>query len=436
MLSHFTVLSNWLKGYDRYTKTYSKKDIPLSTYPDEFYLLGELDYQIGVNKASKLLGKLNIPGNALLRIDTPLTEDDTAPNLRNGLGRVYPKNSIPVKSVSILKGGSWSEVPVEEVTAHAFGLDMEDMQPWDQLKPLTLSFLPVAMACQASCLFCFSSSSISSERKKRIRDFEDLSAWCVRASEAGAKRFVVTGGGEPTIIPFEELLEAFTISSKVFDRNILITNGMFLAKEEPQEIKRRLTALKEVNLSTLSLSFHHYDVDVRAKIMGIDTKAEKVLEVASKMIPEERPNIRIICVLQKGGVESAQDIDNFVQLAFNNNVEQLCFKELYVAATAESLYTKTKENIYSATHQVPLSMLTAHAEEMGWPIIANLPWGSPVYRVTNNEGKSVDIAAYTEPSVGWERMNGVARSWNFMADAKCFASLEDPASELKLQKEG
>ena len=40
------------------------------------------------------------------------------------------------------------------------------------------------------------------------------------------------------------------------------------------------------------------------------------------------------------------------------------------------------------------------------------------------------IAAYTEPSLYWERVNGIARSWNVMADGKCFVSLEDRSSAL------
>jgi len=42
----------------------------------------------------------------------------------------------------------------------------------------------------------------------------------------------------------------------------------------------------------------------------------------------------------------------------------------------------------------------------------------------------VQVAAYTEPSVGWERAHGLVRSWNLMADGTCLASLEDPASAL------
>lgn len=50
-LWHVTVLSNFIKGYDKYACTYSKSGIPESRFPDRFFLLrpGELD--VGVAKA-------------------------------------------------------------------------------------------------------------------------------------------------------------------------------------------------------------------------------------------------------------------------------------------------------------------------------------------------------------------------------------------------
>ena len=40
------------------------------------------------------------------------------------------------------------------------------------------------------------------------------------------------------------------------------------------------------------------------------------------------------------------------------------------------------------------------------------------------------MAAYTEPSVMWERENGLLRSWNMMSDGSVLASLEDAESVI------
>jgi len=75
-------------------------------------------------------------------------------------------------------------------------------------------------------------------------------------------------------------------------------------------------------------------------------------------------------------------------------------------------------------------MLTEFLEYHGGVTIDCLPWGSLIYNI-NWKGHHMKIAAYTEPSVYWERTNDICRSWNLMADGRCFISLEDSASILK-----
>jgi hypothetical protein len=46
-------------------------------------------------------------------------------------------------------------------------------------------------------------------------------------------------------------------------------------------------------------------------------------------------------------------------------------------------------------------------------------------------GNSFTIAAYTEPSLYWELVNGLSRSWNIMSNGECLASLEDKNSFIE-----
>ena len=48
-------------------------------------------------------------------------------------------------------------------------------------------------------------------------------------------------------------------------------------------------------------------------------------------------------------------------------------------------------------------------------LILRLPWGSPLYEL-DWKGTKLQIAAYTEPTVYWEKSHGLSRSWNLMAD--------------------
>lgn len=432
MYSYITVMSNWLLGYDRYKKIYSKNLLEKSTYKDVFYLLKQDELQIGINKANNLINKINhengqiLSKNKIIKINTFVGEEEINKNTRNGLGWYINRNFINVESVQIYKNDKWIDISVEDLTALSFDLEYKNFKKYSELFPRTLSFLPVARACQARCRFCFSESSISNEQIKKIADFKDLSYWCKKASNSGAERFVITGGGEPTVLGLGEIFKILKVSKKYFDKNVLITNGIFLNENTDNSIKM----LKENGLSVLALSCHHYKKEINKNIMGIDTGVHGVIKNISKIDYKNKPKLRLICVLQKSGINNYSEIESYIKFALDNNISQICFKELYVASTKESLYSNTSENKYCEESQVSLKEVIDYAEKKGLDKVSELPWGSPIYREYSG-GKVVDIAAYTEPSVGWELFNGIARSWNYMSDNKCYASLEDNKSVLE-----
>ena len=124
-------------------------------------------------------------------------------------------------------------------------------------------------------------------------------------------------------------------------------------------------------------------------------------------------------------------LEAYVGWAAALGVPEICFKELYVSTSVESVYHRFAANEWSHAHQVPLSLVLVFADRHRFEEVARLPWGAPVYRGAWR-GAAIQIAAYTEPSLFWERRHGIARSWNLMSDGRCLVSLEDRASELKL----
>lgn len=435
MYSYITILSNWLLGYDKYSNTYSKSNIAKSTFPDVFYILNQDELSIGLDKAHKLLDKVNHE-NGLIRSNNAIIKINTQPahevfkNTRNGRGWFIESNTIPVLSVELYQDGTWLPISIEDATALSYKLCF-GLKPYSALSPRTLSFLPVGAACQAKCLFCFSESSISLEQKRTLKDFPDLDAWCYKAKNAGAERFVITGGGEPGILKEHVLLDILGVSSSYFTKNILISNGLFLSGQTKDTIKNKLEQLKNHGLSVLSLSYHHYEAEMNKTIMGIDTKIETILKAYQECDKNIVPKIRLICVLQKSGIHNKETFKQYLSFAMKYGITEICFKELYVSSTHESLYSNTKENQYCLDNQVMLSTIKVIVESMNSQRIAELPWGSPIYEVKYN-GSIVNVALYTEPSVGWERTTGIARSWNYMADNKCYASLEDTASQITI----
>jgi hypothetical protein len=164
--------------------------------------------------------------------------------------------------------------------------------------------------------------------------------------------------------------------------------------------------------------------------MKLDTGTERILE-SFQAGPSRTLSPRLVAVLQRGGLDSEQAFADYLEWASAQGVEEVTWKELYVSTSEESVYHSRPSNLWSREHQVPLARATDWLQTQGWTRVAELPWGSPVYEGVVG-GRRMRVAAYTEPSLFWERTHGLARSWNVLADGACYASLEDRHSRLEL----
>ncbi|GAA1148969.1 molybdenum cofactor biosynthesis enzyme MoaA [Kitasatospora gansuensis] len=430
---HVIVLSNFAKGFDKYAFAYGKAGIPESTFPDRFHLLTRQELGIGVGKARRLLERLAVPGDRLLVLETTVDLDKLVPNLSTGLGTELHEARIRLAAVHELDqaGDEFTLRPTTVEDAMAASLHLHgSAQRYADIRPRSVSILPVASACQARCSFCFSAASISTDQAPARVPWDTVAHWLERARTAGAERAVITGGGEPTLIPFDQQLRLVSACSAAFPKVVLITNGHTLAKGQHADRADRLAALSAAGLSVLAVSRHHQDDDASERLMMLRTPVSSVIDtwrVERDRWPELR--MRLICVLQHGGVADAAGVADYLSWAAALGVEEVCFKELYVSTSTESLYFDRAANVWSRDHQVSLSVVTRFAEQHGFELASRLPWGAPVYHGSWN-GRPIRIAAYTEPSLLWERTNGIARSWNVLADGRCYASLEDRASEI------
>jgi len=424
MMNYITVLENWLLGYDKYSNCYSKKLLTQSTYPDVFYLLKDNEIDIGLKKAISLskrtrMFQKNALASPIIRIVTS-PDTDVHKNTKNGLGWYINQNWITVDKIYMYELNQWVEYSIEDITAKAYLLDTSAI--WSEVRPRTLSYLPIAQACQAKCLFCFSDYSISAMNRIKDYDKENLIKWIDYAYKNGAERFVLTGGGEPGLLKISDLCEIFQLSSSVFKKSVMISNGMFLKNKDIDT----LIQLHKSGLNILALSVHHFDAKVNTKIMGIDTNFLHSINLINK----SPLSSRLICVIQKTGISSHENIRDYLDFAIEKGIQEVTFKELYVSSIYETEYANSPENEYSKENRVPLSVVLDFANQNNLRQIAKLPWGSPVFQY-----KNITFCAYTEPSVGWEKHNKIARSWNIMSDGQCFASLEDSSSLMELKNE-
>lgn len=430
-LWHVTVLSNFARAYDKYARIYSKKAIPESTFPDQFFLLTSSELAAGVNKASRLLARTGLAGDRLIALKTCVPTEDLRANLRTGIGRYVERGHIELESVAWIDADcSLTPVSIEEVIALSLQLLHRDLQTFAALKPRSFSVLPIARGCQASCPFCFSEASASAEQDQARLNLERVRMLAETARDLGASRFVITGGGEPGLVRHELLCNLIRTGSQALGKTVLITNGHHASRRDDPRRVQTLADYHEAGLRVLAISRHHHDDAVSTRLMSLETDVAGVArtwQTGQSQWPDLA--LRFICVLQRGGVDSQESLEAYVTWAATLGVRELCFKELYVSTSVESVYHRHAANAWSHAHQVPLSLVLRFAEKHGFVKTARLPWGSPVFTGVWH-GRPMQIAAYTEPSLFWERSQGLARSWNLMADGRCLVSLEDRHSEI------
>jgi hypothetical protein len=430
-LYYVTMLSNLVRGYDKYARVYDKSKIHESTFPNQFFLLSRHEIHVGISKASLLLRKTGLPGDCLIALETHAYADELHPNLRTGRGRFVEQSHVTVDAVHFLDdSGALTDIRIEEACALSLRLHFQGNERYEQLAPRSLSILPIARACQARCPFCFSKASVSTEIQPNPIDWQRVAEVLRQGRARGVGRVVITGGGEPSLLGDGDLGRLIREAAAVFPKVVLISNGFKWACMSEQARSAALHCLDEDGLSVLAISRHHFDSARNAALMNLTIPSEEIAKTWSPIRSSLRQlKLRWICVLQRGGIESRDLLEQYLDWAVEGGIEEICFKELYVSTSIESEYHDRAANDWSARNQVSLRLVLDFARDVGWELVEKLPWGAPIFEGLWR-GQRMRVAAYTEPSLFWELTNGLCRSWNLMSDGRCLASLEDRKSEV------
>ncbi|MEO2013506.1 MAG: radical SAM protein [Fuerstiella sp.] len=351
---HVTVLSNFARGYDKYSGEYCKDRIPESTFSDRFHLLDVDDLRIGIDRNRRLLEKLELPGNELIVVETRVSPMDLFVTEQTGLGHYVRKRRIRVHRLYLL-GDEESLVPIssEELMARSLMLLRPGLACYADLEPRSISVLPISSGCQAECSFCFSAYSVSTDQATSLLSSERVESLFNLARRRGARRAVITGGGEPTLYPQARLTELIRLAAKYFpEKVVLITNGYAFSKLHEDARLQVQVRLQDAGLTTLVVSHHHWDRSTHQSIMKLDVDLPSIAETLQRHA-DRFPTLamRLICVLQKDGVDICNSIERYIQWAAALNIKEVCFKELYVSTSVESVYHSKPANDWSRRHQ-------------------------------------------------------------------------------------
>ena len=298
-------------------------------------------------------------------------------------------------------------LPLQSTGAPSFPADTAEAS-WSTCRFLTCSVLPVRMACNLDCKFCFSKSSISTLSQDRTAwTAAQLEHYFEFARTRGATRLVITGGGEPLLRPDATLL-ALDVGRRFFTETALFTNGALLG----DQLIRDLAA---GGLSYICWSRHHHDDARNRELMGADAPA---LDDFFRRL-DGRLKVRATCVLCRGFTESAEDVWRYIDQLRPYDVREFTFKHTYVAYE-HSLFGSSGQNQWAFEHQVQADPFAGTGD-----VLATLPWGPQIKRIGN-----LQLCYYYEPIPDWELRHQLARSTNLLADGRVYASLEDQRSHL------
>jgi cyclic pyranopterin phosphate synthase len=279
--------------------------------------------------------------------------------------------------------------------------------PWQDCSFLTCSVLPVRFACNLSCPFCFSKSSISALAGERVRWSRlDVESYYAYARDRGATRLVITGGGEP-LLRADAVVDLVARGRNFFSEIACFTNGTFLAPS----LARRLS---EAGLSYLCYSRHHEDDEKCRRLMGATSPALDAFFTAAAGL-----KVRATCVMARGHVDSAEAAHRYICALSRYGVTEFTFKHTYVAYE-QSVFADAAENHWAREHQVQIDPFTDEGQ-----VVGRLPWGPVIRKLGRHQ-----VCFYFEPHPSWEKEHKLCRSVNLLSDGSVYASLEDHRSLL------
>lgn len=296
--------------------------------------------------------------------------------------------------------------------------DLTDLQEakmaaeWAACRFLTCSVLPVRMACNLRCPFCFSRSSISALQHDRL-DWRavDIDRYFAFARERGATRLVVTGGGEPLLRP-ADVVHLIARGARFFDEIACFTNGSRLNREWAQR-------MRDAGLSYLCFSRHHHLDATNRELMGLDAPTLDAFFAAVEGL-----SVRATCVMCRGFVDSADAAWQYIRGLAPYGVREFTLKHTYVAYR-ESVFADSPQNRWAQMHRVTVDPFASSAGASDATVIGALPWGPRIRRIAGFQ-----VCYYFEPTPEWERENRLCRSSNLLSDGAVYASLEDQRSLL------
>ncbi len=212
----------------------------------------------------------------------------------------------------------------------------------------TYTIVAGSLACNASCPYCVAKMTPpqgveSKEPEVNWRNF-DLGARL--ALQWGAATALITSKGEATLFPHQITQFMYRLKEHRLPVIELQTNGIMLIEDS---FDSHLKDWYDLDMNVIAVSMAHYDPEKNNEIFRPNNK--KILDLVGLIdkLHKNKFSVRLTCIMLKDYVNNIQEVDNLINFAKKNDVEQL--KVTPVNRPKESENKEIAE--WVNTHMVP-----------------------------------------------------------------------------------
>jgi len=196
------------------------------------------------------------------------------------------------------------------------------------MKIQTYSIVAGTEACDAKCPYCVSQMTpeMGMDYKKQDINWRNFDIGCKYAKQNDVATVLITGKGEPILYPeqINDYLEH--LKPHEFPFIELQTNGMQFAKNK-EKYEGYLKSWYDAGLTTIAISVAHHESEKNKEIYSPNSEYIDLPDLIDDL-HDIGFSVRLSCMLQKGYIDDVESIDDLVDFAKENEVEQLTVRSI------------------------------------------------------------------------------------------------------------
>lgn len=205
-------------------------------------------------------------------------------------------------------------------------------------QPITFTPFASAKPCSARCTFCSETlqhrdSNLLSASIRPQADYFDGLRRALEELKHLPLSFSLSGlentDDASWLLRLLDQLDCFAATGGTVEERVLYTNAAGLCRETTGDVL--LPRLAQFNLTRAEMSRHYYSGEINQRIMrfraGQPIVHQDVYDATVRDVLEHVP-VRLVCIVQRGGVDSAAAVLRYISWARSLGVTDIVFREL------------------------------------------------------------------------------------------------------------